>query len=66
MADLNCNVIKIKKNHETLTLPLQENGVMGAFLREICHFQRLSIRSPRLRKHSLVFIFEKKERGEKM
>lgn len=64
MADLNCNVIKIKKSHETLTLPLKENGVMGAFLREICHFQRLRIWSPRLRKHSLAFSFEKKERGK--
>lgn len=63
MADLNCNVIKIKKSHETLTLP-KENGVMGAFLREICHFQRLRIRSPRLRKHSLAFSFGKKERGK--
>lgn len=64
MADLNCNVIKIKKSHETLTLPLKDNGLMDAFLREICHFQRLRIWSPQLRKHSLAFSFEKKERGK--
>lgn len=42
MAHLNDNIIKVKESHETLTLPLKENVVTGAFLCEICHFQILT------------------------
>lgn len=39
IANLNGNVLKIKESHEIHLL--KENGVMGAFLCETCHFQRL-------------------------
>lgn len=42
MAHLNDIVIKVKGSHENLTLSLEENVGMVAFLCEICHFQKLT------------------------
>lgn len=41
IAHRNDNVIKVQESHETLTLSLKENVVMGLYLCEICHFQML-------------------------
>lgn len=60
IADLNGNVLKIKESHETHLL--KENGVMGAFLCEICHFQRLRRNLVPLAQRTWLGLYFRKEK----